>query len=310
MSRLITTLAALSAATALSGAATAADDLGDFRGSYPSEWEMEEDTLDFELGLRYWYSLGSQGISAFGDDYSLNDESHIIEGHFRVEDDATSSYLKGLGGYAGKITGTYSTPSGNDFSIQGGTVQYLQGDFGWMPLGDDNFRIGGLVGYQYWNDSPDQGRFSFFNAQGGDSEPNNFDVHSLRLGVTSKFDLTEMFDITAEVAAVPYGFVSGTFGAHEIEPFFIGPDQYEKASATIVNGRLFGAQAELMFGVHPTENITLRVGGRAWYLTGPVEVEFDMGQVADPNVVQRFIGELDNFSLFRYGAMAELTYRF
>ena len=109
-----------------------------------------------------------------------------------------------------------------------------------MPLGDDNFRIGGLVGYQYWNDSPDVGRANFLGPTGGDSEVNSFDINSLRLGVTSKFDFNDMFDLTAELAAVPFGWASGTFGAFGAANITIGPDTYTQASAATVEGRALG----------------------------------------------------------------------
>ncbi len=32
----------------------------DIRPAYSQDWGMEEDSLQFEAGLRYWYSLGEQ----------------------------------------------------------------------------------------------------------------------------------------------------------------------------------------------------------------------------------------------------------
>jgi hypothetical protein len=299
------------AAVSLAAPVFAADwDEGGFREGYPDDWEMPGDVLNFEIGVRYWYALGSQEITAFGSEHSISDRSHIAEAHLRIDDDATSTYVKALGGYAGLISGTFTTPAATDADIQGGMIGYAQADFGWMPLGDDNFRIGGLAGYQYWNDSPSMGRASFTTAAGGDSAENSFSVQSLRLGVTSKFDFGDMFDLTAELAAVPYGRVAGTFGAHDVAPVMIGPTLYQKSSATEVNGRLWGGQAELLFGIHPTEKLTVRIGGRAWYLTGPVEATFSMAEVGNPANEQLFVGELETFSLMRYGAIAEVSYRF
>lgn len=308
MSRVVTSLVALAAASLIAGPVAAADWSEEFRPAYPADWEMDNDTLNFDIGIRYWYALGNQSITAFGGAYELNDQSHIIEGHFRIEDEATSSYVKAFAGYAGLIDGNYSTPSAADQPIVGGgTIGYVQGDFGWMPLGDANFRIGGLVGYQYWNNSPDMGRVNFLTPTGGNSLPNRFDVNSLRLGVTSKYDFNSMFDITAELAAVPFGWVSGTFGANESA---LIPPGYTLASSTEVNGRLWGGQAELLFGLHPTENITVRFGGRAWYLTGPVDATYSVSENANPANTISFVGELEDFSLMRYGALAELSVRF
>lgn len=314
MRRALVSLAALIATGFLAGPGFAADWTGQgddaFRSGYPTDWEMSDDSLHFDIGVRYWYAMGSQNFSVFGSDFSSEDQGHILEGHFKIEDDATSSYVKAFAGYAGAIGGTYSTPGVTDAPIQGGTIGYAQGDFGWMPLGDANFRFGGVVGYQYWNDSPDMGRANFTTATGGASEANDFNINSLRLGVTSKFDVNNAFDITAEAVAVPFGWVNGTLGAYGVPDRVINGATYTQSSAMAVNGRLWGGQAELLFGLHPTDNLTFRFGGRAWYLTGPVEATFSMANVAAPGQTQAFIGNLDNFSLFRYGAVAELSYSF
>lgn len=304
---------ALVAASAIAGPGRAADDFSfvpdDLRVGYPTDWEPEDTTLTSEIGVRYWYSLGSQSIVAFGDSYTSNDTSHIIEGHARVEDGMTSSYAKGYAGFAGRIDGDFVTPA-ESAPLYGGTIGYAGADFGWMPLGNEAFQFGGLVGYQYWTDSPDMGRASFVTAAGGDSEVNALSVHSLRLGLSGKAEISEMFDITAELAAVPYGNVSGTFGAHDIAPTVFNGVLYQKSSATTVSGHLWGAEAELMLGIHPTENLAFRIGGRAWYLTGPVEATFSMSEVGNPGNSVNLIGELEDFTMFRYGAIAEVSYKF
>lgn len=310
MFRVVSSLIALVAAGVISAPALSADFSEGFRAGYPDDWEFSNDTLNFDIGIRYWYALGAHDVGIFGDGYTLSDQSHIIEGHFRIEDDATSSYLSGMVGYAGRIDGTYTNPFVTDGPIAGGTIGYAQGDFGWMPLGDDDFRIGGLIGYQYWNDSPDVGRANFLGPTGFDSEPNSVSVNSLRLGVTSKFDFNDMFDITAELAAVPFGWANGTYGAYVAPNIVIGPDTYQQGSALNIDGRVWGGQAQLLFGLHPTEQLTVRFGGRAWYLTGPVEGTVQMVNVADPADRVNIIGELDNFSLWRYGAVAEISYSF
>lgn len=310
MSRLAPSLIALAAASVLSLPASAADWGTDFREGYPDDWEMSEETLNFDIGVRYWYALGSQDIGIFGDSYTSSDQSHIVEAHFRIEDDATSSYVSAMAGFAGRIDGTYTNPTGTDQTILGGTIGYAQGDFGWMPLGDDDFRLGALIGYQYWNDSPDVGRANFVGPMGGDSEVNDFHINSLRLGVTTKYDFNEMFDVTAELAAIPYAGVSGTFGAFGQPNFFIGPDEYQQSSAGAVSGRLWGGQTQVLFGLHPTDFLSVRIGGRAWYLTGPVEGTYSVSNVNNAGDTINFIGELDNFSLWRYGAIAEVSYSF
>ena len=59
-------------------------------------------------------------------------------------------------------------------------------------------------------------------------------------------------------------------------------------------------------GVHPTENWTVGVGGRAWYLSGNADVRFSTDAGGGTN----WITKTTDFSTLRYGLMAEATYRF
>ena len=91
-----------------------------------------------------------------------------------------------------------------------------------------------------------------------------------------------------------------------------------------IEGSGYGAQAEAFIGFHPMENLTFRVGGRAWYLQGQVDASFNTATVTDPidtdgngsldgapSVSQQgYVSTSNPFSLFRYGLLAELTYKF
>ena len=68
----------------------------------------------------------------------------------------------------------------------------------------------------------------------------------------------------------------------------------------------------MLFGLHPTENMTVRLGGRAWYLTGPVEGRSSRWcNIADPADTRRTSSASSTTSrLWRYGALAELSYSF
>ena len=93
--------------------------------------------------------------------------------------------------------------------------------------------------------------------------------------------------------------------------------------------------AEIMAGIHPTENLTLRVGGRAWYVEGTYDATYSGATVTPPQyqeiedpdnpgtfipadppygpptvAVEDFIDTENPFKLFRYGLLAELTYSF
>lgn len=300
------------------------------RPSYPQGWENTDASLRFETGLRYWYSWGEQDARFAPTDLTVRDQTHILEVHGRIDDLHTQTYVKAHAGLGVFTTGEYSLSPGPVTDIGGNSrVGYVGGDVGWMPFGQmkDGFAVGGLVGYQYWNDSPDIGRGNFVTGVGAggvptgyDSAVDNLDIHALRLGLRGTAELGDMFDIQAEVAAVPYAHVTGTLGPHELDGIPVGPGTtMYKSSPTLLAGTGYGAMGEVMVGFHPTENLTLRFGGRAWYLEGALDATFDSYLVTDtdgdpttpPAVSQQsFIQASDFASIFRYGALFELTGRF
>ena len=292
-------------------AATAADYPEAMRGSFPSDWSSPEmeNPISFELGMRYWYSMGAHKLTNGGNTYTANDTSHVLEGHFRINDASTNSYAKGQLGYAAVIAGNYSTwTSGGEQAIQGGTLGYAGADLGFLPFGTDSFRFGGFAGYQYSNDSPNMDRAGFTTSGGGgDSRPNNIEFHSLRLGVVGKADIADMVDLNVEAAAIPYARMGGTYGTFASGAFTSGGTNYVQGSAATLEGNLYGAAGEVMLGVHPTQNLTLRVGGRASYLTGPATLYFTAREDGTPANQQNFFSAITELSFLRYGLLAEIT---
>lgn len=342
MSRLSPIAAVSTLALALAAPALAADYslYPELRPAYPDQWTLpEDDPLRFEAGLRYWYSWGEQDFDVGDISQSTNDNTHSGEAFFRIDDVSTQSYVKGVAGYGFLMEGDYSTSNGSG-SIANGQLGYVGADFGYTPFGNENANVGGLIGYLYWNDSPNSGRNNYTTATSagdiswdadtgayslpGASEPNNIDVHALRLGITGRTEINDMFDVTAEVAAVPYAHISGTLGntGNPAQPV---PSNTFLASPVNVEGMGYGAMGEVMVGVKPTENMTLRFGGRAWYLRGQTEATWSEVTVTPPQDLnsdgtyetapqlsgQSYISTQDNpFSLFRYGLLAELSVRF
>jgi hypothetical protein len=338
-------------------------DTPDFRSGYPTEpgdWAGlgdKDDPLQFEFGIRYWYSMGAVSASSGGGAVSATDTSHIGELHLRIEDHSTNTFAKAIAGYSIASSGSFTSPSGAG-AIVDGHVGYLGADFGWHAFGDHNGSgVGLLVGYQYWNEALNTGRTNYTTATAssdiaydpatgqtflpGDSVANSIDVHALRLGASGKVNLGDYFDISAEVAAVPYAKVSGTVGIED--PAFDtsvygGPAQVPyggvangnistmRASPTTLDGWGYGAMAEGWIGVHPTQNLTMRLGGRAWYLQGSADATYSVASVGNPSdgdianppnfdtapavSTTHVINTTNPFSLFRYGIMGEITYSF
>jgi hypothetical protein len=348
MSRLVPSLAVLLAFLGIAGPALGADwEEADFRGSFfsePKDWSGlgdEDDPIEFEFGIRYWYSWGAQSFSAGGGVFESTDNAHIGEAHLRIDDRSSRTYAKGLAGYSIAISGDYDS-DGLTGSVTDGHVGYIGADIGWNALGDSDTGAGPLLGYLYWNDSPNTTRESFTTAASAaditwsettgawsvpfDSEPNSIDIHALRLGVQGRAEFGDMFDITAEIAAVPYARVSGTLGAFGVSPFTVGSTTFIMSSPAAIDGWGYGAMGEVMLGMRPTENILFRVGGRAWYLQGAADATYSVAAIGHPTDAdplnppnfdtaptfsnQSFISTANPFSLFRYGLLAELTYKF
>ncbi|MBN9332831.1 hypothetical protein [Devosia sp.] len=323
----LSTLAILSTASAQHVLAADYGALPDFRLAYSDQWAPEEgDPLSFETGVRYWYSIGKQEHSRGPDSQTMETKTHSGEVFARVNDASTNSFVEAFGGYGVAHEGTFSTNGGASKTLPAARLGYAGLDFAWMPLGNDTVHFGMITGYQYTNDSPDTGRANFSTARsagqlinnggvwqlsGGDSEINNFEIHNLKLGVAGKFD-AGAFDIFGEAAAIPYSWVTGTYGAYQAQDYLA---THAQASAVSINGHGYGASGKLMVGFRPTENLSIRVGGRASYLTGQYDVTWDEVAVTQPVAPsttptlsrQTFISNNNPFSMLRYGALLEVS---
>lgn len=291
----------------------------DLRPAYPERWESSaDDSIRFEYGAAYWYSWGGQNAafsSAMGPvSLAVRDQTHIGELHGKIDDLWSQTYLAGRAGLGLGTSGTYDiSPAGAGNIGRNSRIGYAGADFGWLPYGkmQEGVAVGGFVGYHYWKDAPDIGTGQY--AIGGDpanlgQARDDFDVHALRLGIKGTAEF-EMFDIQAEAAWIPYAQVNGALGGSAPNgfDFGLGAPVYENAQTTL-SGRGQGVMLEAMAGFHPTENLVLRVGGRAWYLEGNLDAVFNgtVGGVAQPAMTL----PSTYASLFRYGLRAELTGKF
>lgn len=311
---------------AMLGAAPAlAADYPEMRPAYPESWQNPDDDLRFEFGTRYWMSWGAQdagftavsgGVTLGDVGVSTRDQTHFGEVHGKIEDLSTQTYLSGKAGLGLSTSGTYSlTPSSSGSIGRNSSIGYVGADFGWLPFGelDKGFAFGGLIGYQYWKDAPDIGSGQYTTSNPGGTPTSfaaakdDFDIHALRLGVKGQAEY-QQFDIQAEVAAVPYAAISGTLGGNSPTGYTFGSTNFQERAPTTLSGHGYGVMAESMVGFHPTENLTLRVGGRAWYLEGQLDAKFS-SNVGGAD--QATLNLPSNFArIFRYGALFELTGRF
>ena len=311
----LASLALLSAAPAL-----AAD--------YPQGWEHPDSDLRFEFGTRYWLSWGEQnaGFTATSSGTTLGnvgistrDQTHFGELHGKIEDLSTQTYLSGKAGIGLSTSGTYAiTPAASGSIGRNSSIGYAGADFGWLPAGDmrNGAAFGGFVGYQYWKDAPDIGTGQYATGYTAGTPTSfgaakdDFDIHALRLGVKGQADF-DVFDVQGEVAAIPYAHVSGTLGGSSPTGYtFPGFGNFQERAPTTLSGRGYGVMAEGLVGFHPTDNLTLRVGGRAWYVEGQLDAKF-ASTTSGGTVTMPTLDLPSNFArIFRYGALFELTGRF
>ena len=115
-----------------------------------------------------------------------------------------------------------------------------------------------------------------------------------------------------EAAAIPYSWVTGTYGAYQAQ---INTPTYAQGSAVSINGHGYGATGKLMVGFRPTDNLSIRIGGRASYLTGQYDATWEEVAVNQPVAPattptvsrQTYISNNNPFSMLRYGALLEVS---
>jgi hypothetical protein len=301
MSRLAPSLAILIAASA--GLPAMAADFGDessgmdFRSGYatyePKDWTSlgdDTDSISIETGLRYWYSMGTQSVAGLGSDST----GHTGEAFLRIDDGSTSTYAQGHVGYSFATSTEYGTDQSTD-----GKLGYAGADFGWSPLNDGQGNsFGGLIGYQYWLDTPgtsyrSNGTITSFDDEtgqytlGGSEVSDSVEIHALRLGLQGKANFNNFMDFRAEIAAVPYAKINGSVSGQQVGFSTTPYSDPAEAPYSGANGNIsslstasidnldtwgYGAMGEAFVGFHPTENIVFRLGGRAWYVQGTADV--------------------------------------
>ena len=284
----------------------------DMRGSYNWTDAAPDSVLGFEVGLRYFYSVGQHRMTlSSGDSYSEDDKSHILEAHVRIDDHSTDTYFKARAGYSLVVDTEYATPAtgGATVSATGGHIAYAGADLGYLPFGVPEARFGAVVGYNFMNEAPFMGRRSYALATGGDSDVNDVNIHALKLGLAARSELGP-FTIDAEAAAIPYAWLTGTYGSFSVANFSDGTTNYQQGSAGAIDGSLYGASGEVMLGYKATENLSINFGGRASYLTGKANMHFTAREVGNTTNAQDYLISTTNLSFLRYGLLAGISGKF
>jgi hypothetical protein len=288
------------------------------------------------VGGRYWYSRGStdfnfrNGVAGYGDPTSTLDwngtTGHSGEVFGRIDHRPTGLFVKGLFG-GGTLTGgtitdrdfVYGQYSFSDTSsdIRGDNLLYGMVDAGWsFDVPKVGLRIGGFVGYHYWNETMtafgltcnrDDFGGAFCGPAGSVQVPYSTAVlgyeptwHALRLGIDGRWEFLPGWSVAGEVAYVPIAHLENKDShllrqsSSDLGP---APNVISRSSSA------WGVEAEVFLNYAVTPNVELGVGGRYWGLNA------NGGTVAfGPSFVGSY--DLTKFEQQRYGLLLQAKGRF
>jgi outer membrane protease len=262
----------------------------------------------FEVGGRYWYSIGRIGYNYYGDTTTSLLVSRLTydqltanagELYFRG-DTSWGLFLKGFIGAgavgSGRLTDEdfppLTVPYSATTSAADGSLSYGTIDLGYSLLQQPTYRLGAFVGYGRWNES--------ITASGCTQTAGNPDIcqpvpiptsievinetdhwNLVRLGLSSDVLLGERFKLTLDAA-----YVRAWQQAVDNHFFTFGVDP----SSGTGNGFQLDAIASYQF----TNAFSLGIGGRFWRL--------------DTSAIDSF-QQLESYSTDRYGVFAQGSYK-
>ncbi|HVT62595.1 MAG TPA: outer membrane beta-barrel protein [Legionellaceae bacterium] len=275
-----------------------------------------ESPWQLELGPRYWYStahyrenlLGDPGIIVSRLSYEdLNADS--AEGFWKLKHH-NGVYIKGYvgGGTIGNgqlIDEDFPpgiTPYSRTFSPQkNGTLNYLSLDLGYDLFSSSIGRLGGFVGYHYWQEEVNNygctqtadGPICVMPIALSDDTLNNTATwNSLRLGINGEMHLSEAWHLETDLAYIHSALQE--FDYHNLRPNIRG---------ILDTGPGNGCQLDALLKYALSDEFHLGIGGRWWYLVTNGLAHFE--QVAVAGQPQPMDG-IQN----RYGLLVQANYQF
>lgn len=289
----------------------------------PPKYVPEISPWAFETGVRYWYSSGKYKKDLFGfsnDQLSRltydNLTGHSAESFWRI-DHVSGIFLKGYAGM-GAVTGGHMndqdfppavSPYSNTLQQQKhGSLQYASVDLGYDFWKSPTSRLGGFVGYHYWNE-----RLNTFgctqvagNADICGSEPpffgpvptsvntldNSATWNSLRVGLSGEWAVAPGWKVSADAAYVHGWLDANDF--HNLRPDIRGLPEDAQGN---------GFQIDAMVHYQVTDAFSVGLGGRWWHIQGDGSSHFESvirGAAAQPIKIEQD----------RFGLLAQASYKF
>lgn len=269
----------------------------------------------FEFGPRYWYSSARYKENLLGGPTILVSRltyedltANSAEGFGRLQHQ-NGVYLKGyIGG--GSIGGGQLVdedfPPGITYSRtispqKNGSLHYLSIDLGYNFMTRPNWRLGGFIGYHYWQEFVTN--FGCTQTAGGtvcatpialsvDSLNNSAAWSSLRLGLNEDMDLAKDWHLETDLAYIQTSLQETDF--HNLRPSIRG---------LLDTGTGNGFQLDVLLKWLLSDEFSVGVGGRWWYLVTHGWAHFE--QIVTPGQPQPIDGIQS-----RYGLLLQADYQF
>ncbi|MGO9445447.1 MAG: outer membrane beta-barrel protein [Thiobacillaceae bacterium] len=282
--------------------------------------------LQYELGMRYWYSGGKTANHLYDTDgvYSISKLSYSdlvansAELFGRVEP-TDGGFVKGIIGLGAIDSGhlkdedfePFSYPYSATFSSQkNGILNYGTFDVGYDAVKEADYAVGPFVGYNYYHEKLNADGCSQL-ASGSFCVPtianviqgitNNDKWQSLRIGLNGEAEPIERIKLTADAAWLPYMDLSG-LDSHWVRinsnGGFTGPIPTDGVGHN-------GYQLESVVSYQVTPALSLGLGARYWHMYATGKYYLD-GRIVNGTG----LGQIDHFSTDRYGVLAQLAYHF
>jgi outer membrane protease len=268
--------------------------------------------VKIEVGLRYWYSMGTSEFDLFSDGTPTTKNSalhykdqtaHSAEAYFRA-DHAMGIFVKGVGAIGSIADGALNdedfppavVPYSSTLSEITGDLGYITVDIGYnfidRQTGDNAFRLGAFVGFNYWYEVFDAKGCSQIATNPGICVPplapgllvitEDNEYTSIRFGLAADVRLSQKLKLAAEVA-----YLLVDHDNVDTHHFTFGP--------LPAHGDGTGYQLEALLSYDMYEMSNVGIGARLWQLETDVTIDGS--------------GQLETYDVSRYGVFLQAGVR-
>jgi hypothetical protein len=296
---------------------------------YPSRFLLQG--VFFELGARYWFSSGNYSKDLFAGGASANggqlvsrlsftgltDHAGELFGSIKQRRGWFLNWNVGFGKtVAGNLTdqdfAPFITPFSSTLSAQQeGSIGYATIDLGYNVVGSPAWQVGPFVGVNFLRDT--------INATGCTQQANNLDVcagipptgpriisqradwTSVRVGVAGAWNVTNQFKLSGNAAWLPFVSLDAT-DSHVLRA------DLPNNGNTPETGTGSGVQLEAIASYAISDDFSIGVGGRYWYMQAQGRADFR--NLIDPTTGLSVGFQPESVKAERYGVFLQGTYTF